>query len=116
MFSTPLISCSIGAATVSASTFGLAPGYRAETTMVGGTMSGNCATGSLNTAKPPIMTITIERTDAKIGRSMKKWENFMMRKRVGPDLLLSRGRPLIRGGSDRLSVRLDLGSRASGHQ
>src|SRR6185369_18077396 len=77
MFSTPFTSCSMGAATVSASTCGLAPGYRAVTMIVGGTMLGNCAIGSWNTAKAPTITVTNERTVAKIGRLMKKWENFM---------------------------------------
>src|SRR5579872_3895440 len=77
MFSTPLTSCSIGVATVSAITFGFAPGYVALTTTVGGTTSGYWATGSLNRASPPTRTITIDNTEAKIGRSIKKWENFM---------------------------------------
>ena len=48
MFSTPLISCSSGAATVSAITFGFAPGYCARTTTVGGTTSGYSEIGSWN--------------------------------------------------------------------
>src|SRR5215207_2308465 len=40
MFSTPLICCSIGAATVSATTLALAPGYVVVTTTVGGVMAG----------------------------------------------------------------------------
>ena len=36
MFSTPLTSCSIGAATVSATTLALAPGYVVVTETVGG--------------------------------------------------------------------------------
>src|SRR6059058_3509160 len=47
MFSTPLTSCSIGVATVSATTWALAPGYMAETCTVGGTTSGYWAMGSL---------------------------------------------------------------------
>ena len=46
MFSVPLISCSSGAATVSAITLGLAPGYWARTTTVGGTTSGYSEIGS----------------------------------------------------------------------
>ena len=46
MFSTPLTSCSIGVATVSAMTSGGAPGYEARTMIVGGTTSGYWATGS----------------------------------------------------------------------
>src|SRR5262245_42733878 len=40
--------------------------------MVGGTTSGYWAMGSLTTATPPTMTITIDNTIAMIGRSMKK--------------------------------------------
>ncbi len=46
MFSTPLIDCSSGAATVSPSTSADAPGYDAVTAIVGGAISGYCATGS----------------------------------------------------------------------
>src|SRR4051812_16989881 len=42
-----------------------------ETCTVGGVMSGYCATGSMKAATPPITTITIDSTQAKIGRSMK---------------------------------------------
>src|SRR6185295_6884157 len=72
MSSTPLTSCSMGVATVSAITSGGAAGYEARTTMVGGTTSGYCATGSSNHATTPRMIVTIESTAAKIGRSMKK--------------------------------------------
>src|SRR6266498_208614 len=77
MSSTPLTSCSMGVATVSASTLGFAPGYTARTTTVGGAISGYCAMGNWNTAINPTSTMTIERTAAKIGRRMKKWEKFM---------------------------------------
>src|SRR5712664_3350694 len=76
MSSTPLTSCSIGVATVSASTFGFAPGYTARTTTVGGAISGYCAMGNWNAAMPPTSTMTMDRTAAKIGRRMKKWEKF----------------------------------------
>ncbi len=39
-------------------------------------MSGYCAIGSVNTAIPPASVITIERTVAKMGRSIKKRENM----------------------------------------
>jgi hypothetical protein len=68
--STPLISCSRGVATVSAITSGVAPGYWAETTTVGGATSGYCAVGSETKESPPRIVMTIERTAAKIGRSM----------------------------------------------
>src|SRR5258708_20463407 len=75
MPSAPFTCCSIGAATVSATTWALAPGYDADTSTVGGAISGYCATGSVNRATVPPSTITIDSTDAKIGRLMKKLEN-----------------------------------------
>src|SRR5438093_9367937 len=75
MPSTPLTCCSMGAATVSATTWALAPGYDADTSTVGGAISGYCASGSVNSATEPPSTITIDSTDAKIGRLMKKLEN-----------------------------------------
>src|SRR4029077_7640163 len=75
MPSTPLICCSMGAATVSATTWALAPGYAAETSTVGGAISGYWAIGKVNRALPPPKVITIERTEAKIGRLIKKREN-----------------------------------------
>ena len=46
MFSTPLISCSSGVATVSLTPSADAPADAARTSMVGGAISGYCATGS----------------------------------------------------------------------
>src|SRR4051812_46321656 len=77
MSSTPLISCSNGAATVSAIVFGLAPGNWARTTTVGGTTSGYSEIGSKNADSAPKTKITTDRTPAKIGRSTKKCANFM---------------------------------------
>src|SRR5688572_5726253 len=77
MSSTPFICCSSGEATVSAMTFGLAPGYAARTTTVGGTTCGYSLIGSLNSAMAPAATIISDRTAAKIGRSMKNLETFM---------------------------------------
>src|SRR5512141_469201 len=74
MFSTPLICCSIGVTTVEATTSALAPGYWPDTVMVGGAISGYCATGSRKNATPPRITNTIETTEAKIGRLIKKCE------------------------------------------
>src|ERR1700687_6035465 len=74
MFSTPLICCSIGVTTVEATTSALAPGYWPDTLMIGGAISGYCATGSRANDTPPRITNTIETTAAKIGRSMKKCE------------------------------------------
>src|SRR5262249_16963721 len=46
----------------------------ADTWTVGGATSGYCATGSCDRATMPTMTMTIDSTEAKIGRSMKKCE------------------------------------------
>src|SRR3979490_124907 len=74
MFSTPLICCSIGVTTVEATTSELAPGYCPDTLMIGGAISGYCATGRRENDTPPRIRNTIETTAAKIGRSMKKCE------------------------------------------
>src|SRR5206468_13133390 len=71
MPSTPLTCCSIGAATVSATTCALAPGYWHVTRMVGGVICGYCAIGNRPAASAPIRTMTIEMTHASTGRSMK---------------------------------------------
>src|SRR6516162_2681232 len=88
MPSTPLTCCSIGAATVSATTWALAPGYDADTSTVGGVISGYWAIGSVNRATPPPSTITIDSTEAKIGRLMKNRENIS-----APGYLFSLGKP-----------------------
>src|SRR5579871_2893209 len=74
MPSTPLTCSSMGAATVSRTVSALAPGYTAVTTTVGGVTSGYWAIGRLNTATAPARVMTMDSTDAKIGRSMKKRE------------------------------------------
>src|SRR5262245_26241756 len=74
MFSTPLICCSIGVTTVAATTSALAPGYCPVTLMIGGAISGYCATGRRENDTAPTITNTTETTAAKIGRSMKKCE------------------------------------------
>src|SRR3984893_7335473 len=83
MFSTPLICCSIGVTTVEATTSALAPGYCPDTLMIGGAISGYCATGRRENDTAPRITNTIETTAAKIGRSMNKCE---MRMRAAPVL------------------------------
>ena len=77
MFSTPLICSSSGEATVSAITFGLAPGYCACTTTEGGTTSGYSEIGSLKSEITPASRIRTDSTPAKIGRSMKNLDMFM---------------------------------------
>src|SRR5262252_3259305 len=94
MFSTPLICCSIGVTTVDATTSALAPGYWPETLMIGGAISGYCATGSRENETPPRMTKTIETTAAKIGRSIKKCEM-----RIFSSLLGNCGRTKIEGST-----------------
>src|SRR5262245_8830984 len=101
MSSTPFTSCSIGVATVSAITCGDAPGYEARTTIVGGTMSGYAATGSETYAIPPMMTITIESTAAKMGRSMKKRLGLIVRSSRSALAALGRCRRCRRGGGCR---------------
>jgi hypothetical protein len=78
MFSTPLICSSRGEATVSAMTFGLAPGYWARTTTDGGTTSGYSEIGNWNSAITPARNTATDSTPAKIGLSMKNREMFMM--------------------------------------
>src|SRR4051794_16678602 len=65
--------CSIGAATVSATTLELAPGYVQLTWTVGGVISGYCATGRMKTAMLPMSVMITEITAAKIGRLMKNF-------------------------------------------
>src|SRR5829696_10257888 len=96
MPSTPTISCSSGAETVSATTFGLAPGYYAVTITDGGTTSGYSLTGRLNSAMAPTMVMNAERTAAKIGRSIKKCESFTALLRRYTPLRVHHVRPLMR--------------------
>ncbi|MNC66617.1 hypothetical protein D3C81_582880 [compost metagenome] len=77
MFSTPVIACSRGAATVSPITFGLAPGKLARTTTVGGTTSGYSLIGSWNSEMLPAIRISSDSTAAKIGRVIKNLEKFI---------------------------------------
>src|SRR5262245_19352071 len=110
MFSTPLICSSIGATTVEATTSALAPGYWPDTLMIGGAISGYCATGRRRNATAPRITKTIETTDAKIGRSMKKCEI-----RIEREALL-RGRPRRFRLRSFLLLRRHLGTGTRQHQ
>ena len=83
MSSTPLTASSSGAATVSASTCGFAPGNCVRTWTDGGTTSGYSDTGRRSIARTPAMKMKMETTDAKIGRSMKKRERSMTRGSAG---------------------------------
>src|SRR4051794_24099278 len=75
MPSTPLTRSSIGVATDAATSLALAPGKLACTTTVGGEICGYMASGRVKSAIPPASVMTIESTEAKIGRSMKNFEN-----------------------------------------
>src|SRR5262245_52097922 len=85
MFSTPFTDSSMGVATVCANVSAVAPGYVALMTTVGGAISGYCATGNVGYATTPKITINVDTTAAKIGRSMKKCG-----KRMAAPLLLFR--------------------------
>jgi hypothetical protein len=74
MFSTPFSACSSGAATVSAMTSELAPGYTVVTAICGGATFGYIATGSSRNAAMPAITMNADTTVANNGRSMKKFE------------------------------------------
>src|SRR5262249_60670937 len=93
MPSTPLTCCSTGAATVSATTLALAPGYDADTSTVGGAISGYWAMGSVNRAMVPARVMTIDSTEAKIGRLMKKRENTLQPHTSHTPPPRGRGRP-----------------------
>ena len=74
--STPFTCCSIGIPTVCATVSALAPGYAAFTCTVGGVISGYCATGNTLKVTNPATTINKASTVAKIGRSIKNFENI----------------------------------------
>src|SRR3954454_5402857 len=104
MFSTPLIPCSSGATTVSATTSALAPGYWPLTRTNGGAISGYCAKGSRVSVTAPTITMTTDKTTAKIGRSMKKRDRRMLvdtrRRGGGRGGLRVRGHLCSRPGAD----------------
>src|SRR5436190_11818047 len=58
----PLMDCSRGMITDSASDFALAPGYEADTITTGGATSGNCDVGRVLIASTPMNRITSDRT------------------------------------------------------
>src|SRR4030095_15699816 len=89
MPSTPLICCSSGIVTLFSTTSALAPGYDAETRTVGGGMCETWPTGSSATDTAPASVIRIARTDAKMGRAMKKSTKARRRlPEAGQDLML----------------------------
>jgi hypothetical protein len=62
---------SSGVATASAHTCALAPVYFAVTVTDGGTISGNCVTGSVKSARTPRSVMIIEITRESIGLLIK---------------------------------------------
>src|SRR6516164_9412013 len=93
MFSTPLISCSNGVATVRDTVSADAPGYDAVTCTVGGTISGYRAIGRIARAPRPKDITKMLSTVAKRGRSIKKWVSAW---RVPPNLGLAQRRSGLR--------------------
>src|SRR5258708_9347444 len=117
MFSTPLICCSSGVATVLETVSADAPGYVVVIWTVGGTISGYCATGRMASAPSPINVTKTLRTVAKIGGSLKLCE------RRTAELLFqdcfSLGLAVAVGGgviADRAVLGRDLGARDGAHQ
>src|SRR5258706_12770137 len=96
MSSTPLIASSRGEATVSAMTLGLAPGNWARTITDVGMISGYSETGSLKIEIRPASRMMTDRTPAKMGRSMKNFEIFMIR--LGTEARIERRIETWRGG------------------
>src|SRR6267142_578573 len=88
MFSTPLICCSRGVATVRDTVSADAPGYTVVICTVGGTISGYCATGRTASAPSPSNVTKALSTVAKRGRSIKK----CVRRMVWLSLVLPTGR------------------------
>src|SRR5262245_27081500 len=81
--------------------------------MMGGAISGYCATGRRKNDTPPTMMNTMETTAAKIGRSMKKCE--MRMRRSASSIRLGGRTRTLRGGRP-LSLGGDLGAGACPHQ
>src|SRR5580704_1126117 len=77
MLSTPLISCSIGVATVFETTSAEAPANVAVTSTVGGAISGYSLIGSARNDMAPTSVRMIAMPAANIGRSIKKCESRM---------------------------------------
>src|SRR5579864_9055816 len=100
MFSTPLICCSSGVATVRATVSADAPGYTVVISTVGGTISGYWATGNISRAPSPRSVMNVLSTTAKRGRSMKKCARRMF---LLPPVLPARRR-------DRAVLSRDLGA------
>src|SRR3954470_4427820 len=66
----------------------------ALTTTAGGAMVGYCSMGRLKAAMPPASMMTMARTQAKTGRSMKNFDKPMLFLRL---IILSAGLGVVRG-------------------
>src|SRR4051812_2025181 len=97
MLSTPFICCSIGLATACSMVMASAPGYVVATMIWGGTISGNCASGSPRIETTPTITVMMAMTIATIGRSTKN--------------LATRSAPSLREGLGRNRAALPDGRR-----
>src|ERR1700687_4224492 len=89
MLSTPLISCSIGVATVCERTSADAPANEAVTSTVGGAISGYSLMGNARKDIAPTSVRMIAITPANIGLSMKKCERRMAIDPVAADFGVS---------------------------
>src|SRR5437762_10461027 len=74
----PFVCTSFGSATYDAITSAVAHGEFASTVTSGGAISGYCSIDSTDIDMAPARTIRIERTDDRIGRSMKKCVNMAL--------------------------------------
>src|SRR4051794_39853535 len=83
MSSTPFIDCSSGVATACSIVTASAPVKLPVTMICGGTMFGNCATGSPRSETAPTITVTIAITIATIGRRMKNADMSAARRSAG---------------------------------
>src|SRR5260370_38401720 len=97
MSSTPVLAYARGEGTVSDMTLGLGPGNWARTITDVGMISGYSAKGSLKSEIRPASRMMTDRTPAKMGRSMKNFEIFMIR--------LGTGKLGLRGGLRRVGGR-----------
>src|SRR6267143_5376143 len=78
------------------------------TMMLGGVIGGYWASGKLGMATSPASAITIDSTEAKIGRSMKKCENILACKRESWTLIVQQPHQRrARRRRGRLHLRID---------
>src|SRR6266849_1476653 len=80
MFSTPLICCSSGVATVRDTVSADAPGYTVVICTVGGTISGYCATGRIASAPSPSSVTKALKTVANLPYFPSLWRDHAVRR------------------------------------